>query len=249
MTSLLNRLDPRLVAGLLVMLSLGGCGLSRTPREVRYYTLSLELPAPSPGPRLALASVTPSPGAGVTPPPLLRRPRPTLSLRRLVVRDPYAQERMVYRASPYRVLFYNYQRWAAAPAEQLTDWTLRYLRATGLFSKILTTQEGDGDLVLTGVVRQLEEVDRHGVWYGALTLDLALNASAQATSQAASLAASLATPGQALAPGQPAALLWSQSYHAEHAARRRNPEAVAEALSICLQEILERATRDLAPSL
>lgn len=198
---------PRAIARLLPILAvcLACCGLVRTVHQTYYYSLWLDLPRPA---------APPAPGQPA---------RPLLVLNPLVVRDPYAQERMVYRSSHYQVHFYNYQLWASPPAEQLTDWTLRYLRATGLFGRVLTSQLGAGPdaLVLSGVVRHMEEIDQGDLWQAALAIDFSLSRGDQDTP------------------------IWTHSYEAIHNAARRNPEAVAAAMSRDLEQILAELTRDL----
>jgi hypothetical protein len=85
-----------------------------TPQpEVRHYALTLTVPE-------APASTA----------------QASLVVRPFMARDPYDQERIVYRSSPYQLDFYNYHRWAASPADLVTDWTRRYLSGTGLFAKV-----------------------------------------------------------------------------------------------------------------
>jgi ABC-type uncharacterized transport system auxiliary subunit len=130
---------------------------------------------------------------------------------------------MVYRSSPYRLDFYNYHRWAAAPAELVTDWTRRYLRRSGLFAKVFPATEGNADWFLGGVIRQLEEVDQENTWEAALSIDFWL------------------------APAGQRAPVWFQSYTATQQADKRNPEAIAAAMSRNLENILARLAADLTP--
>lgn len=176
----------------------GGCSLTRPRPEVRHYALALDVPEAQPG-----AAKT------------------SLVVRPFTAHDPYNQERLVYRSSPYQLGFYNYHRWAASPAEQVTDWTRRYLAGTGVFAKVFPTSDGSADLALGGRVRQIEEVDHVQSWEAILSIDFWLTRSDQRSP------------------------MWFQSYTAAQQAEKRNPEAVAEALSRNLKEILGRLTADL----
>lgn len=185
------------LAGLLPFLL--HCGASRP--EVRHYTLSVPPPAPS-----ATEAAT-----------------KTLQVRHLLARAPYDQQLMVYRSTPYRVAFYNYHQWASSPGEQVAEWTLRYLRQSGLFAQVMAAPGTSGELVLGGVIRDFEEVDGDGAWEAVLGVDFYL------------------TKGDQQPP------LWSKSFQVRRAAARRNPEAIAEAMSQNLEQVLKQVTQDLAP--
>src|SRR5437870_12313847 len=86
----------------------GGCIMKSPQPEVRYYALALTVPE------------VPASTA-----------QTSLVVRPFTARDPYNQERLAYRSSPYQLDSDNYHRWAASPAELVTDWTRRYLRGTG----------------------------------------------------------------------------------------------------------------------
>ncbi len=177
-----------------------GCGLTKSRPAVRHYALLLTVPETPPSAR-----------------------QWSLVVRPFVARDPYDQLRMVYRSSPYQVDFYNYHRWATSPAQQITDWTRRYLRSAGQFAKVFPTPDARADFALGAVIRQFEEIDHADTWEAVLSIDFWL------------------------ARGDQRTPVWFQSYTATQQAAKRNPEAVAEALSRNLESILGRLTADLAP--
>ncbi len=192
-------LSPPLLCGLL-MCGLPGCSLTQPAPSVQYYVLALpQLPEPS------------SPAS------------PTLVVHAFRAHDPYDQQRLVYRSSPYQLDFYTYHRWASAPAAQVTDWTRRYLRSSGLFAKVFPTPEGDADYVLGGTLRHIEELDRDETWEAALEIEVWLTRPPQRTP------------------------VWFESYAVTHQAAKRNPAAVAEAMSHNLGVILHRLAADLRP--
>ena len=191
----------RLLSGLVLWsVLLGGCSLTKPRPEVRHYALVLTVPA-------APASAA----------------KPSLIVSPFNARDPYGQDLMIYRPSPYRLDFYNYHRWAATPAELVTDWTRRYVRGAGLFAKVFPATEGTADWVLDGVIQQFEEVDHEQTWEAVLSIDFWLTRPDQRSPS------------------------WFQSYTATQQAGKRNPEAIAEAMSRNLENILGRLTADLAP--
>lgn len=177
-----------------------GCSLTKPQPAVHHYALALQLPAP-----VSSTATT------------------SLVIHPLTARDPYDQERMVYRTSPYAFDLYNSHRWASSPAEQVTHWTRRYLQATGIFSQVFPTTDGNADIILGGVVRQCEELDHETTWEAALSIDFWL------------------TRANERSP------FWFHSYSVTKPANRRNPEAIAEAMSQGLADILQRLTTDISP--
>ncbi len=149
----------------------------------------------------------------------------SLVVRPFTAQPPYDRDRMVYRSSPYEFDFYHYHRWVTKPADILTALTRRTLQQAGLFTAVYPTPDARADLRLGGVVRQYEEVDQAQSWQAALSIEVWLSRS------------------------QESAPFWFQSYSATRRASRRNPVAVAEAMSQNLQDILDRLTNDLAGAL
>lgn len=180
-------------------LNLAACSVTKPRPEVRHYTLTLTVPE-VPSTRTV-----------------------SLVVRSISARDPYDQERIVYRSSPYASDFYNYHRWASPPGEQVTTWTRRYLRGSGLFAQVFPSSDAAADFVLDGVVQQFEEVDKTNTWEAATSIDFWL------------VRAGDRTP------------VWFQSYSATQQAAKRNPEAIAEAMSRSLENILARLVTDLTP--
>ena len=145
----------------------------------------------------------------------------SLVVRPFSAQPPYHRDRMVYRSSPYEFDFYHYHRWVTKPADMLTTLTRRTLQQSGLFTTVYPTPDARADLRLGGVVRQYEEVDQAQSWQAVLSIEVWLSRS------------------------QEPAPFWFQSYSATRLAAKRNPAAVAEAMSQNLQDILERLTKDL----
>ena len=149
----------------------------------------------------------------------------SLVVRPFSAQPPYHRDRMVYRSSPYEFDFYHYHRWVTKPADMLTTLTRQTLQQSGLFTTVYPTPDARADLRLGGVVRQYEEVDQAQSWQAALSIEVWLSRS------------------------QEPAPFWFQSYSATRLATKRNPAAVAEAMSQNLQDILARLTTDLASAL
>lgn len=147
--------------------------------------------------------------------------RPSLALEHLSVDAAYDDAQIVYRTSPYRLQRYYYHRWAAPPGLMLTD-TLRSAYAqTGRFRTVSTGSAARSDMILSGQVAALEEVDvTEEEWQGRIVLELRLRDS---------------TTGE---------LLWSDTVEERETLEERSPAGLAEALSVALGRIVEHTSRE-----
>jgi ABC-type uncharacterized transport system auxiliary subunit len=83
------------------------------------------------------------------------------------------QGAIVYRVSPEKVGFYNYQRWAVDPREFLSNAIADRLRASGRFAGVkIYDGRSDVDFILSGRLERLEEVD----YEGGVRVEVALSA-------------------------------------------------------------------------
>ena len=130
------------VAAALAMAA-GGCG-GAIPKT-HYYVLDL-----------------PSAPGGAS--PQQREPAPyTLAVIPLRAPEQLEQDRIVYRASPVEVDYYEYHRWATRPASFLTAALADRLRAHRLFSSVLVFDgRTKAEYLLRGSLERLEEVDSPG---------------------------------------------------------------------------------------
>jgi ABC-type uncharacterized transport system auxiliary subunit len=131
----------RIVFAVVVASAITGCGSARYPA---HYILNFE---PS-----ARAS-TPGRGTG------------TLAVRELRCPDYLCEGRIVYRATPSQVGFYQYHRWAVSPGAMIADYLAERIRARALFASVSGDESHvTSDFVLNGAIERLEEVDeRRGV--------------------------------------------------------------------------------------
>jgi ABC-type uncharacterized transport system auxiliary subunit len=83
------------------------------------------------------------------------------------------QGAIVYRTSPEQIGFYQYHRWAVDPREFVTNAIIDRLRATGRFAEVRAYDgRADVDLVFSGRLEKLEEVD----YEGGVRVEVALSA-------------------------------------------------------------------------
>jgi ABC-type uncharacterized transport system auxiliary subunit len=70
---------------------------------------------------------------------------------------------IVYRPSDEQIGFYQYHRWAEDPRRAVTDLMMQDLQASGLFRSVdVYDGRGSPDLVLSGTLEHLEELDHAG---------------------------------------------------------------------------------------
>ena len=125
-----------LVLTLTLSPALVGCGSIRYPA---YYTLNLTAPPD---------------------PPALDSARTSIAVREFRSPGYLQQGPIVYRATPEKIGFYEYHRWAADPRELVTTAVIDHLRASGQYAMVSEYKgRPDDDYILSGRLEKLEEVD------------------------------------------------------------------------------------------
>lgn len=171
---------------LLVILCLCSASCSSAP-EIRYYKLAMPEAEPS---------TTAEPSLG------------SIAIEYLSSDAAYDDTRIVYRKSPYRLDYYYYHRWSAPPSVMITDALRQAFVDSGRFSSVAGGFTNNTELILSGRLVSLEEVDvDEESWEARLVLDLQLHRASDG------------------------ALLWSQQIKNKQSVDERNPEGVAKALS------------------
>jgi ABC-type uncharacterized transport system auxiliary subunit len=190
----------RILGMLLGLLLLGAC--AATAPDVRYFRVAVPPLAPSTGPPLAL----------------------TLGIARLSAPEPYRDERIIYRSSPYRVQYYPDDRWESQPAEMVSEVVLEQFSGSGLFRRVIPWRRGEADYRLEARLRRFEELDEGQTWFGLVELEYEVT------------------------DGDGRSLLREMSSQRVQA-ERRTVEGVVEALSRSLQATLGEAVTKTAAAL
>ncbi len=146
----------------------------------------------------------------------------TIALENFETDAGYDDERIIYRSTPYRLDYYQYHRWSAAPGVIIGNFLEQSLERSGRFRTVSRDSE-HATTSLRGRVIAIEEVDRSKTqWSGRLVLEL-----------------SLVDP-------RTSETLWSQQFEESEPLRLQTPEGLAEALSIAMTRIADRATPAIA---
>jgi ABC-type uncharacterized transport system auxiliary subunit len=138
-------LSLRSLALIASLLALAACA---TAPEIRYYRIVV------PPPASAAAAASPRLGVG-----------------QVQAAEPYRQERILYRSSPYRIQHYPADRWETAPADMVQEALIRYLQASGRFARVAAGKAGSADPRLDVRLVAFEEVDEGEHWFGEVQLD------------------------------------------------------------------------------
>lgn len=139
--------------------------------------------------------------------------------------DPaYDDERIVYRINPYRLDYYNYHRWSTTPGTLVADFLERTFERSGRFRSVTRDTNAQGaPVTLGGRLVAIEEVDKSKTqWLGRIVIELTLTDS------------------------QTGDVLWSEQFEETEPLPAQSPEGLAQALSIALDRIAQRALPHVA---
>jgi ABC-type uncharacterized transport system auxiliary subunit len=138
----------------------------------------------------------------------------------------YSDDRIVYRASPYRLDYYNYHRWTSPPAVHLKDYLRDAYARSGLFRRVTTSSLPDPDAVLSGRVTTFDEIDEsETAWVGRVTLELTLSDPRTSTT------------------------LWAQRFDESERIPQHSPEGVAVALSAAMRRVVQTSASAIAAAM
>lgn len=138
----------------------------------------------------------------------------------------YEDDRLIYRESPVEVKYDHYRRWAARPAQLVTDEIIRQLDSKQLFENVISVPAAARvDYVLRGRILSFEEWDRGEQWFGKVAFKVELY---ESTSRR---------------------LVWSGVFDCETPAEKRLPVSVVQAISQSLQKCVDELVHEMAQQL
>ena len=149
--------------------------------------------------------------------------KPVLGIEPFTADAAYDEPQIAYRDTPYQLNYYYYHRWAATPGLLVTDALRRGYESTGEFKSVTSGLTTRSDVVLSGHIAAIEEVDvSEDKWIGRLVLELRLR------------------------DARTGDLLWSQVFEEQEALEERTPAGLAEAMSKALTRIVETTADKIA---
>ena len=149
--------------------------------------------------------------------------RPVLAIEYFTVDSAYDENQIAYRTDPYQVNYYYYHRWASTPGLMVADTMRQGYQATGLFESVTTGGVARADVVLSGRIAAIEEVDvTEEKWLARLALELRLRDARTGT------------------------LLWSRIFEEEQPLDDRSPSGLAKGVSAAIARIVETTAPEFA---
>jgi ABC-type uncharacterized transport system auxiliary subunit len=135
----------------------------------------------------------------------------------------YDDDRIAYRTSPYRLDYYEYHRWSAPPGLLVSDFLRSAYAKTGEFDRVVRELEPEAQVILSGRVIALEEIDRTELhWFGNVEIELELR------------------------DADTSRVLWSTRIHERESLDERSPEGLARATSRALRRAVARTAPEIA---
>ena len=187
------------VIGALILAAALGCGGS--PPQTRHYQL-----APPSGEQ------APATADG-----------PSLAIEPLEVDAAYDEDRIVYRSSPVQIDYYHYHRWTSPPGRMLADHLRQAYRRTGRFRQVTAEITPETDVIVSGRVAAIEEVDVSADrWVARIQLEL------RATD------------------ARSREVLWSREITQVEPMREQTPAGLARALTRALARVVAETSGDIA---
>jgi ABC-type uncharacterized transport system auxiliary subunit len=147
-------------------------------------------------------------------------------IKRFSINPIYNTTRIVFQSESSTRDDYVYHRWRANPADMVTQFFKRDLMKTGVLTAVL---DEDSHFSCThrleGSVDEFLELDSEEAWYAVLTLSVTV----------------MKAEGVDIVKG----ILMQNTYSAKKKLKKKNPRALAEAMSRAMAEVSEKIIRDL----
>jgi len=165
----------------------------------------------------------PSPGGGAALPRVIR-------VDRFSAAPPYTTGQILFRERSYELGAYAYHRWRNTPADLVSYFLARDLKHSALFQAVLPHDTGQAPShVLEGSVDEFFEQDHDDTWEAVLTFSITLI--------------------KANEPDVSRRILFQKTYQGKHRCARKNPRALAEAMSLTMAKLSEAVIRDVYEAL
>lgn len=138
----------------------------------------------------------------------------------------YNTPRIIYRDGSFKRDAYVYYRWRATPGVLVTQILNRDIRHSRLFKAVLTSDtRASASYLLEGTVDEFFEWDTEASWKAVLSLSITLMDENNTDAWEK--------------------ILFQKTYREEAQCKRKNPSALAEAMSRAMSEISEQIIKDV----
>jgi ABC-type uncharacterized transport system auxiliary subunit len=142
----------------------------------------------------------------------------------------YNSEKISYRKNDFQTDEYNYNRWETSPAHLIAYFLYRDIKQSGFFKGVFSHDTGYAAThSVSGTVDEFYEDDRGKTWEAVLSIDIVLMAENE--------------------PDLNKRVLFQKKYSARKPCAKKNPKAVAEAMSKAMFELSGQIITDIHKSL
>jgi ABC-type uncharacterized transport system auxiliary subunit len=149
-----------------------------------------------------------------------------IRVERLTVAPPYNTRRMIYQDRSFVRNGYVYHQWRANPGDLATYFLARDMKETGLFAAVLPFESRiPASYVLEGSVDEFYEKDLDEAWKAVLSIGITLMAENE--------------------PDMSRKILFQKTYHAEQSCNKKNPQALAEAMSEAMRNVSGKTVQEV----
>jgi ABC-type uncharacterized transport system auxiliary subunit len=149
-----------------------------------------------------------------------------IKVERFTASPTYNTPRIIYRDRSFKRDAYIYSRWRATPGALVTHILNRDIRHSRLFKAILTSDSRfTSSYLLEGTVDEFFEWDTKETWKAVLSLSITLMNENKTDAREK--------------------ILFQKAYREEAPCKRKNPRALAEAMSRAMSEISEQIIKDV----
>ncbi len=151
----------------------------------------------------------------------------TISVQRLSAPEPLAQANILYRSTARTVEYHPYRMWESSPVRLASHYLVQTFKASGRFERVTVSRlSTDADLFLNGWLTRFEEVDYPDAWYAEVEIEFELTTARQK---------------QTVAAGKVRKSVKAKAKNTDAVAG-----AMAQALKLCIEEVVERVAEAAA---
>jgi cholesterol transport system auxiliary component len=162
-------------------------------------------------------------------PPQIRGLEPlpvVLGVERFSVAPTYNSNQIIYRDHSFKRDSYSYHRWRNDPGDLVTYFLGRDLQQSGLFKAVLCCDSSlPASHMVEGAVDEFFEWDLENKWNAVFTISITLMAADE--------------------PDTSKRILFQKTYAAKKACKHRNPQALAEAMSLAMKDVSREIIKDI----
>ncbi|RJP40375.1 MAG: hypothetical protein C4548_10725 [Desulfobacteraceae bacterium] len=142
---------------------------------------------------------------------------------------PFNTNRIIYSTSPVTYDAYAYHQWFSDPADMVFTLLFRDMRSAGIFRAVMHADDRLADYRVTGIVESFLEQDQQDPWQAVLSITITLIDKTQ-----------MDTSRQ---------IVFQKNYTAIRPCHRKNPQALADAMSMALAEVSAGVIADIHTAL